>query len=82
MQFKSYSLNDSIWVKYSQVVDKVPVVTQEPVNLSARYPILKSGVIRTPKALDHVSVIADTGKVVAEVEQPCVFPLITVGPKV
>lgn len=29
MQFKSYSLNDSIWVKYSQVVDKVPVVTQE-----------------------------------------------------
>jgi len=29
MQFKSYSLNDSIWVKFSQVVDKVPVVTQE-----------------------------------------------------
>jgi len=29
IQFKSYSLNDSIWVKYSQVVDKVPVVTQE-----------------------------------------------------
>ncbi|APY07516.1 peptidylprolyl isomerase [Winogradskyella sp. J14-2] len=29
IQFKSYSLNDSIWVKFSQVVDKVPVVTQE-----------------------------------------------------
>ncbi|WP_138434701.1 peptidyl-prolyl cis-trans isomerase [Winogradskyella algicola] len=29
MQFKSFSLNDSIWVKFSQVVDKVPVVTQE-----------------------------------------------------
>ncbi|GAB4162796.1 MAG: hypothetical protein Tsb0033_22160 [Winogradskyella sp.] len=29
VQFKSYSLNDSIWVKLSQVVDKVPVVTQE-----------------------------------------------------
>jgi hypothetical protein len=29
VQFKSYSLNDSIWVKFSQVVDKVPVVTQE-----------------------------------------------------
>lgn len=29
MQFKSYSLNDSIWVKFSQVVDKVPVLTQE-----------------------------------------------------
>lgn len=29
MQFKSYSLNDSLWVKFSQVVDKVPVVTQE-----------------------------------------------------
>ncbi|WP_422105084.1 peptidyl-prolyl cis-trans isomerase [Winogradskyella sp.] len=29
LQFKSYSLNDSLWVKFNQVVDKVPVVTQE-----------------------------------------------------
>ena len=26
IQFKSYSLNDSIWVKVSQVLDKIPVV--------------------------------------------------------
>lgn len=32
LQFKSYSLNDSLWVKFSQVVDKVPVVTQESKN--------------------------------------------------
>jgi hypothetical protein len=29
VQFKTYSLNDSIWVKYSQVVEKVPVVNFE-----------------------------------------------------
>lgn len=27
VQFKSYSLNDSIWIKVSQVIEKVPVVT-------------------------------------------------------
>ena len=32
LQFKSYSLNDSLWVKFNQVVDKVPVVTQESKN--------------------------------------------------
>jgi len=26
LQFKSYSLNDSLWVKFNQVVEKVPVV--------------------------------------------------------
>ncbi len=29
IQFKSYSLNDSLWIKYNQVVEKVPVVTAE-----------------------------------------------------
>ena len=29
VQFKAYSLNDSLWVKYSQVADKVPVVNSE-----------------------------------------------------
>ena len=29
LQFKSFSLNDSLWVKYNQVIDKVPVVTQK-----------------------------------------------------
>lgn len=29
VQFKSYSLNDSIWIKYSQVVEKIPAVTIE-----------------------------------------------------
>jgi hypothetical protein len=29
LQFKSFSLNDSLWVKFNQVVDKVPVVTQQ-----------------------------------------------------
>ncbi|WP_238987190.1 peptidyl-prolyl cis-trans isomerase [Confluentibacter flavum] len=29
IQFKSYSLKDSIWVKASQVVDKIPVITPE-----------------------------------------------------
>ncbi|WP_299367780.1 peptidyl-prolyl cis-trans isomerase [Winogradskyella sp.] len=32
LQFKSYSLNDSLWVRFSQVVDKVPVVIQESKN--------------------------------------------------
>ncbi|EDP69959.1 hypothetical protein FBALC1_10517 [Flavobacteriales bacterium ALC-1] len=32
VQFRSYSLNDSIWIKYSQVVEKVPVVTLENKN--------------------------------------------------
>lgn len=26
VQFKSYSLNDSVWIKMSQIIDKVPVV--------------------------------------------------------
>ncbi len=29
VQFKSYSLNDSIWVKASQVREKIPVITME-----------------------------------------------------
>ncbi|MFB9056445.1 peptidyl-prolyl cis-trans isomerase [Mariniflexile ostreae] len=29
LQFKSYSLNDSIWVKVSQVIKKIPAVTVE-----------------------------------------------------
>lgn len=29
VQFKSYLLNDSIWVKLNQVVDKLPVITSE-----------------------------------------------------
>ncbi|WP_222611374.1 peptidyl-prolyl cis-trans isomerase [Winogradskyella echinorum] len=32
VQFKSYSLNDSIWIKYSQVAEKVPVITLENKN--------------------------------------------------
>jgi hypothetical protein len=32
VQFKSYSLNDSIWIKANQVVAKVPVITQENKN--------------------------------------------------
>ncbi|MCA0132352.1 peptidyl-prolyl cis-trans isomerase [Winogradskyella alexanderae] len=32
VQFKAYSLNDSLWVKYSQVVEKVSVVTFENKN--------------------------------------------------
>ncbi|MCA0153285.1 peptidyl-prolyl cis-trans isomerase [Winogradskyella vincentii] len=32
VQFKAYSLNDSMWVKYSQVADKVPVVNSENKN--------------------------------------------------
>jgi len=29
IQFKSYSLNDSIWIQFSQVVEKIPVVSIE-----------------------------------------------------
>jgi len=29
VQFQSYSLNDSIWVRANQAMDKIPVVTQE-----------------------------------------------------
>lgn len=29
VQFKSYSLNDSLWVKYNQVAEKVAIVNQE-----------------------------------------------------
>lgn len=32
IQFKSYSLNDSIWIKVSQVVDKIPVINPENKN--------------------------------------------------
>ena len=32
IQFKSYSLNDSIWIKVKQVVDKIPVITSENKN--------------------------------------------------
>ncbi|GAA3567886.1 peptidyl-prolyl cis-trans isomerase [Snuella lapsa] len=32
IQFKSYSLNDSIWIKVSQVIDKIPVITSENKN--------------------------------------------------
>jgi hypothetical protein len=32
VQFKAYSLNDSLWVKYSQVVEKVPVVNSQNKN--------------------------------------------------
>ncbi|WP_432416451.1 peptidyl-prolyl cis-trans isomerase [Pseudalgibacter alginicilyticus] len=32
IQFKSYSLNDSIWVKVSQVITKIPAVTIENKN--------------------------------------------------
>ncbi|WP_406684440.1 peptidyl-prolyl cis-trans isomerase [Seonamhaeicola sp. MEBiC1930] len=32
LQFKSYSLNDSIWIKLSQVLEKIPVVTPENKN--------------------------------------------------
>lgn len=32
IQFKSYSLNDSIWIKLTQIVDKIPVVTPENKN--------------------------------------------------
>ena len=32
IQFKSYSLNDSIWIKAGQVIDKIPVITAENKN--------------------------------------------------
>ena len=32
IQFKSYSLNDSIWIKLSQAIEKIPVVTSENKN--------------------------------------------------
>ncbi|WP_303317484.1 peptidyl-prolyl cis-trans isomerase [Flavivirga abyssicola] len=32
IQFKSYSLNDSIWIRLTQIVDKIPVVTAENKN--------------------------------------------------
>ena len=47
VQFKSYSLNDSLWVKYNQVVEKVSVVKQENKNafLSMRK-LSKGGYLR------------------------------------
>ncbi|GAL61221.1 hypothetical protein [Algibacter lectus] len=32
IQFKSYSLNDSIWIKASQVISKIPAITPENKN--------------------------------------------------
>tara|TARA_R110002050_G_scaffold74772_6_gene160344 strand:+ start:113181 stop:114032 length:852 start_codon:yes stop_codon:yes gene_type:complete len=32
IQFKSYSLNDSIWIKVNQVIDKIPALTTENKN--------------------------------------------------
>lgn len=32
IQFKSYSLNDSIWIRINQVVDKIPAITAENKN--------------------------------------------------
>lgn len=32
VQFKSYSLNDSIWIKYSQVAEKISIVNMENKN--------------------------------------------------
>ena len=32
IQFKSYSLNDSIWIKVTQAIDKIPVITTENKN--------------------------------------------------
>ncbi len=32
LQFNSYSLNDSIWIRLSQVIEKIPVVTPENKN--------------------------------------------------
>lgn len=32
IQFKSYSLNDSIWIRVSQVIDKIPVINAENKN--------------------------------------------------
>ena len=32
VQFRSYSLNDSIWIKFNQVAEKIPIVTNENKN--------------------------------------------------
>ncbi len=32
VQFKTYSLNDSIWIKFSEVADKIPIVSLENKN--------------------------------------------------
>ena len=32
IQFKSYSLNDTIWIKVSQVIDKISIITSENKN--------------------------------------------------
>ncbi|WP_207764266.1 peptidyl-prolyl cis-trans isomerase [Hanstruepera neustonica] len=32
IQFKSYSLNDSIWIKVTQAIDKIPAITTENKN--------------------------------------------------
>ncbi|MGC1203856.1 MAG: peptidyl-prolyl cis-trans isomerase [Flavobacteriaceae bacterium] len=32
IQFKSYSLNDSIWIRVNQVIDKIPAITTENKN--------------------------------------------------
>ena len=32
IQFKSYSLNDSIWIRVNQVIDKIPAITAENKN--------------------------------------------------
>ncbi|GAA3622048.1 hypothetical protein GCM10022397_04770 [Flavivirga jejuensis] len=32
IQFKSYSLNDSIWIRLTQIIDKIPAVTPENKN--------------------------------------------------
>lgn len=32
IQFKSYSLNDSIWIRVKQIVDKIPAITSENKN--------------------------------------------------
>ncbi len=32
IQFKSYSLNDSIWIRFTQIIDKIPVVSRKNKN--------------------------------------------------
>ncbi|MFP4846382.1 peptidyl-prolyl cis-trans isomerase [Winogradskyella sp. PE311] len=32
VQFKSYSLNDSLWIKYNKLVEKIPVITSDNKN--------------------------------------------------
>ena len=48
IQFKSYSLNDSIWVKVSQVIDKLPVLHAENKNQLLK----KSNFIQLKDSLD------------------------------